>query len=821
MEKDIRIAIAEDIANRWNLTDIDYALIHGIEEYPKKIGRDLDVFVRKEHVDKAISISIEIFKEYGWFRVVDLPPIYGKRVIAFSDDHHNFLEIHTISKMTWFTVTFAQKPEPKYNVGPFKVDPWASIAKRFLMVILGSSDGGKKRYAERPAELHLCENEKDAFKNLSKYVGGKTTKGIAQSIFERNADKISSQRRKLQVRLLFYSLRNPFESIRNGYKYISNRILKYITPCAPIIAIVGPDGVGKTTLISSVRYQLPLVFNSILIKHWRPFLFPALGNIIGIKSGKPGPPRREAGRFYFFRMVYYYFDFLFGYYLKDATLTAEQRIIIYDRCWLDGWVDPLRYGFSSTWGIKFLYRILPKPDRVVLLYDDPERIHARKPELTKAEIREQLDKWMQLFREGLVDAVIRVDAQPEEMAQRLRELIIESFIEMNGGPIADSHEPLPWLEKALGVKISKRNGLSVSTKRFIHLPLPDGRGYILPTEPEAAVNSLSMYSPQKRKSKLAKSLLSIGLRTGIAQHLLPKLELHDFHPLADVIEQEFGRTDLHYAISLGTPGPHRKPVIKAMTRDHKTLGFVKVAWNDNSRKSVINECEILTHFACDKIDFIVPHILYNGEFKNQYISIQSSPKEGAFSSIKKLTEFHVNAVICMSKLHHREKNLPDSLFWQQIMSRIKSIKSPYMINVLHSSIHDIQDYFKSRPIIFHLSHGDFTPWNTVVLKNKLYIYDWEEATYERPAGYDLFHFLVSVLWLVENKSIEEINDFVIDELCNRIDYSKNTNISKQDTKYLFLIYQLDKLSFFLTHSYQSQICNFYSNLLMSRCISEI
>jgi len=808
------VAIIEEITRQWKNEDIEYAVMHGLENYPNQLGRDLDVWINRKDIKRARTIAIRIFCDKGWTAVAPKTDPWQKKSI-YAISKNIFFELDLIPNLFWGPVALLKKRSVTEKQGPFYIDKTAEFVKTILLKVLSG-------IPINTDFIFTIEIRKYCSEVFGPKLGGLLVTLIERKDFK-SLDKVRSSLRFQLIKR--FVIRNPLMSIKNSINWFLREIMSHFYKIAPIVAVVGPDGIGKSTTLLHVNFNNTFFIDSV-VRHWRPAFLPSLASITGnsdplYNENGSVQPRRTAGHLYFVRLVYYAFDFLVGHYFLDRFLSCTLRPVLYDRCWLDGWVDPLRYGFSSTWGIKFLYRILPKPDIVVLLYDDPERIHSRKPELTQTEIQEQLDKWMQLFREGFVDAVIRVDAQPEEMAQRLRELIIESFIEMNGGPIADSHEPLPWLEKALGVKISKRNGLSVSTKRFIHLPLPDGRGYILPTEPEAAVNSLSMYSPQKRKSKLAKSLLSIGLRTGIAQHLLPKLELHDFHPLADVIEQEFGRTDLHYAISLGTPGPHRKPVIKAMTRDHKTLGFVKVAWNDNSRKSVINECEILTHFACDKIDFIVPHILYNGEFKNQYISIQSSPKEGAFSSIKKLTEFHVNAVICMSKLHHREKNLPDSLFWQQIMSRIKSIKSPYMINVLHSSIHDIQDYFKSRPIIFHLSHGDFTPWNTVVLKNKLYIYDWEEATYERPAGYDLFHFLVSVLWLVENKSIEEINDFVIDELCNRIDYSKNTNISKQDTKYLFLLYQLDKLSFFLTHSYQSQICNFYSNLLMSRCISEI
>jgi thiamine kinase-like enzyme len=42
------------------------------------------------------------------------------------------------------------------------------------------------------------------------------------------------------------------------------------------------------------------------------------------------------------------------------------------------------------------------------------------------------------------------------------------------------------------------------------------------------------------------------------------------------------------------------------------------------------------------------------------------------------------------------------------------------------------------------SHGDFTPWNTSVFKEELYVIDWELFG-KRPLGYDIFHFHVQPL----------------------------------------------------------------------------
>ena len=42
-----------------------------------------------------------------------------------------------------------------------------------------------------------------------------------------------------------------------------------------------------------------------------------------------------------------------------------------------------------------------------------------------------------------------------------------------------------------------------------------------------------------------------------------------------------------------------------------------------------------------------------------------------------------------------------------------------------------------------LAHGDFTPWNSFVLKDRLYVFDWEYAVDGWPVGYDLAHYILS------------------------------------------------------------------------------
>jgi hypothetical protein len=131
-------------------------------------------------------------------------------------------------------------------------------------------------------------------------------------------------------------------------------------------------------------------------------------------------------------LAYYSIDVFLGSYLKDRIDSSRQRLVVYDRCFLDMAVDPVRYGLSSGRGVLFVWRLLPKPNLIIMLEDDPERIYGRKPEIAVGEIGLQLDEWRSLLRDGHVQASVRVDSSPGEIGERVLRLVVDEFLRING-----------------------------------------------------------------------------------------------------------------------------------------------------------------------------------------------------------------------------------------------------------------------------------------------------------------------------------------------------------------------------------------------------
>src|SRR4030095_1152528 len=365
-----------------------------------------------------------VFRRATW-TVAYPSAIWGRRLIAIATGgRKGMLEIHTLGAITWRNVTLAHHPAPNGCIGPFKTDSWVSFAKRIVAPLLA---GNFERFSVRAEESSATEHELRAAEERLIVLAGRTlARELVTSIREADFKSVRPLIRRLRWTVMLRGIvLHPFRSLRLGSNAVRRKLLQFFSPCAPIIAIVGPDGVGKSTTVKAVQQLDEHVFVDVMVRHWRPGVLPLRAELLG-KEIAPGSLHAV-------RLFYYYLDFLIGGLTKDRIASIQQRLVLYDRCFLDMAVDPLRFGLSSSRGTDLCWRWLPKPDRIILLSDEVGRIHDRNPELTKSEIQRQLDEWQRRAKAGQVHAVIGVHGSRDHVIDRIWEVITNAFVEKNGG----------------------------------------------------------------------------------------------------------------------------------------------------------------------------------------------------------------------------------------------------------------------------------------------------------------------------------------------------------------------------------------------------
>jgi hypothetical protein len=747
-----KIAILEGVADAWNRSQIEYAVCHGIEDYPRHAGRDLDVIVRRSQLRKAMLLAAEYLHDSG-FVVLAPPNPWGARwLFAFREG--TAIEIDLIPFLFRGPVLLVGRLRLTGRIGPFKVDSWAGFAKRVVMPILGNA---------LPREPFLLSSEEQAARErCERLFGRKLARRLFSSLRARDERGLLELAARLRSSSAFRSLLgHPLRSARLIAPWLRKTLLPHFSRCAPIVALVGPDGVGKTATVQKLLQAVPSPFCGFTARHWRPGILPRPGSLLGRAGPVPDsdgllPPRREPGRFHWLRLVYYYLDFTIGHLLKDCFDSSALRIVLYDRHALDMVVDPVRYGLANSRGTRLFWRLIPKPDFVVLLFDESKRIHARKRELAAEEIDRQLQEWLRLSREGQVGAIIRVGKSAEETARLMSELIIEAFISRHhkrvlapGGASAAN-----WLRSILASGVDEQSASTEAIKGkqsgaarvFGRLALKNGREYLIPVgRRRAARNALHLYRPQKVQSRLAVGALDLALKSGLGQHLLPKVCIHA-PDLLDYFKKALGCKDILFGASAGTAGPQRKPVLLLMTGKGERIGYAKIGWSEQTRFLVENEKRALDFFSRQVFEYgELPKAIHFAVWEGKEILITAPLNlDGSQRNILELEDLHVRFAIEVAKADMKMGRFGESSFLSNLREGLGRAGVPsYQRQVLQDTVARIESELSSVEIPGVWCLGDFVPWNLGIDRSagKILAVDLEYARSGTIPGWDIFHFM--------------------------------------------------------------------------------
>jgi len=184
---------------------------------------------------------------------------------------------------------------------------------------------------------------------------------------------------------------------RSSYEW--SKAKRYFNPSGKVVAILGVDGAGKSTIINAIKPVLDMAtHNTVVVQHLRPTIFPPLSRLkgkaatINVPVLDPHEQKPSGKAVSLFRLVYLMLDYVFGYWLKTRPMIAKQpTLVIFDRYAYDIIIDPLRFriGLPAKL-IRAMVWIAPKPDLIICLYGNPRVLQIRKLELPLGEVERQV-----------------------------------------------------------------------------------------------------------------------------------------------------------------------------------------------------------------------------------------------------------------------------------------------------------------------------------------------------------------------------------------------------------------------------------------------
>jgi thymidylate kinase len=281
---------------------------------------------------------------------------------------------------------------------------------------------------------------------LKKLLGESLATKVTEAIRKDDFDSVISYASEMTRELRKYVRSNrPFSIIGHSFYFLNqkfNRIVINYKKYERSIALMAPDGAGKTTFLDSIIDKMNYMYinnpedNRFHVYHFRPNILPNIGEVgekMKIKEqdkdftnphrGKPANPLSSL-----LRITYYWADYVIGWQKCVRNDVHYDRYTIFDRYCFDFIVDPRRTKLNLPMWIRKVYvATIPKPKIVFFLNADADTIFARKQELSYEEIKRQLVEYRNLVKKNKRFITLDATKTPNELSEEALNLLINKY----------------------------------------------------------------------------------------------------------------------------------------------------------------------------------------------------------------------------------------------------------------------------------------------------------------------------------------------------------------------------------------------------------
>jgi thymidylate kinase len=377
-----------------------YCILRGYETLPEEAGRDIDIFIADDN--KIIERILRFIQELSWnYHVkIDEDGFFSIVCSYIQENTISVIQLDFWTSLNWRGIAWCDSKEILSDLrlvnGFFVAAKGTEAAITSIKELMGKGKVKKKYYDII---------QKYAIEDSNKYIRclkpafGEIANKLCEYCSSADFKKLDQISGLLMRRLVFDHF---ICYINHTCKRIMLKLKSYIKPSGKLVAFLGPDGSGKTTVIEQQKEYFAPFFNSIKVYHIRYNLLPELktghgfssmkgklidksvnGDIQSVKKKRTTLSVLAS----WFVVLYYALEFVIGNRIIRKAKRGNQ-LVLFDRYFYDFFMQPttrdLIYPFRHL-----LLAFVTKPDVIIHLNADPEIVHARKQELRIEEISAQ------------------------------------------------------------------------------------------------------------------------------------------------------------------------------------------------------------------------------------------------------------------------------------------------------------------------------------------------------------------------------------------------------------------------------------------------
>ncbi len=385
---------------------LSYCVLRNWDGLPDTCGNDLDLFVPPDQLGQVAERMIAVAAEQGHV-LCSKTEKYGFCSFDFLKwDRQARLKIDLFTKIHFQGLSLLETDEVLQELRTHDgIAVAGSVVESFINATKDMLDSGAIKDKYRAAITSGLDSElgsRRLTQLLDRAVGRKGRAIILDHLAGfSSADPAAYAALRRSFRRQQYR-RAPLRSLAGQASAIWHRWRagrRHVRSSRLTIAMLGPDGSGKSTVSRMIRENLICPGQHVHYRHGRPGHIPDLRDIVnflrrgfGLKPLAANPKGEKAvhdrvhspflASLY---LIYYGFDFWIEEFRFRLWHGAHVRI--FDRYWYDYFFLPSFANLPRVFR-SWLY-LLPRADLLLVLVAEPEEIFSRKPELTIAQIEQQ------------------------------------------------------------------------------------------------------------------------------------------------------------------------------------------------------------------------------------------------------------------------------------------------------------------------------------------------------------------------------------------------------------------------------------------------
>jgi hypothetical protein len=265
---------------------------------------------------------------------------------------------------------------------------------------------------------------------LDRVLGTRAGAAVAESVLEQGlppAPLRADAERALRARRRATPLRALAAAALQAAR-VAERVVR---PTGLVVAIVGPDGTGKSTLARALPDAVDKPFRRTAHVHFRPGVLPRPGAVAGRPARDATRPQSVPPHGQVMSvglLLYYWLDFVVGSWLRLKPLRVRSGLVVVERGWWDIHVDPTRYRLAVPEPlVRVLGAFVPRADLLLVLGADPDVVLARKAELARDELVRQLEAWRELAPPRTPTVRLNAEVGETELVALARDVVVEAL----------------------------------------------------------------------------------------------------------------------------------------------------------------------------------------------------------------------------------------------------------------------------------------------------------------------------------------------------------------------------------------------------------